>query len=71
MQAMQQMAIVPFRVSGAAADQTMEHRLFQIGHHTLRIDQDVYSSASLQDGGMQQRVKASGELEAHSLMLGC
>lgn len=42
------MALVPFRVSGAAADQTLEHRIFQIGPHTIRVDQDGRSSGSLQ-----------------------
>ena len=32
--------IVPFRVSGPGADQTLEHRLFQIGGHTVAIRQD-------------------------------
>ena len=47
------MALVPFRVSGAAADQTLEHRIFQIGQHTIRIDQDVHKSGSLQRVGIQ------------------
>lgn len=47
------MALVPFRVSGAAADQTLEHRIFQIGQHTIRIDQDVHKSGSLQRVGVQ------------------
>ena len=34
------MAVVPFRVSGAAADQTLEQRLFQIGPHTIFIKQN-------------------------------
>lgn len=34
------MALVPFRVSGAAADQSLEQRLFQIGQHILRMRQD-------------------------------
>lgn len=50
---------MPFRVSGAAADQTLEHRLFQIGHHTIRIDQDVHKSGSLQRVGIQRGCKAS------------
>ena len=47
------MALVPFRVSGAAADQTLEHRIFQIGQHTVRIDQDVHKSGSLQRVAIQ------------------
>lgn len=53
------MALVPFRVSGAAADQTLEHRLFQIGQHTIRIDQDVHKSGSLQHVGPQHSSNAS------------
>ena len=34
------MAVVPFRVSGAAADQSLEQRLFQIGPYTLFIKQN-------------------------------
>lgn len=34
------MAMVPFRVSGAAADQSLEQRLFQIGPYTLHIKQN-------------------------------
>ncbi len=34
------MAVVPFRVSGAAADQSLEHRLFQIGGHTIKVRQN-------------------------------
>ena len=34
------MALVPFRVSGPAAGQALEQRLFQIGGHTLSIRQD-------------------------------
>ena len=45
------MALVPFRVSGAAADQTLEHRLFQIGVFTIQVDQDNKSSGSLQNVG--------------------
>ena len=59
MQAAERMALVPFRVSGAAADQTLEHRLFQIGQHTLRIDQDVHKSSSLQNVGMKHTFDAS------------
>lgn len=56
---MKNMALVPFRVSGAAADQTVEHRLFQIGHHTVKIDQDVHKSGSLQRVGLQHTSDAS------------
>ena len=55
------MALVPFRVSGAAADQTLEHRLFQIGPHTIHVDQDCHNSGSLQDVG-----RISKSTEAHS-----
>lgn len=34
------MALVSFRVSGAAADQSLEHRLFQIGGHTIKVRQN-------------------------------
>ena len=34
------MAVVPFRVSGAAADQSLEQRLFQIGPYALFIKQN-------------------------------
>lgn len=47
------MALVPFRVSGAAADQTLEHRLFQIGQYTVKVDQDVHNSGSLQHVDVQ------------------
>ena len=63
MQAVNKMALVPFRVSGAAADQTLEHRLFQIGQHTLRIDQDVHKSGSLQRVGIQHSSDASSGKE--------
>ena len=53
MQAVNKMALVPFRVSVAAADQTLKHRLFQIGQHALRIDQDLHKSGSLQRVGIQ------------------
>lgn len=64
MQAVNIMALVPFRVSGAAADQTLEHRLFQIGQHTLRIDQDVHKSGSLQRVGIQHSCDASSGKES-------
>lgn len=41
------MAIVPFRVSGPAADQSQPLRLFQIGGHTVHIAQDQAASGSL------------------------
>ena len=47
------MALVPFRVSGPAADQTVEQRIFQIGQYTVYIDQDVHKSGSLQGVGHQ------------------
>lgn len=50
------MALVPFRVSGSAADQTVEKRIFQIGQHTVYIDQDVHKSGSLQGVGQQPSV---------------
>ena len=54
------MALVPFRVSGAAADQTLEHRIFQIGQHTIKIDQDVHKSGSLQAvGGLPKSLDSS------------
>jgi len=34
------MAVVPYRVSGAAADQSLEQRLFQIGPYTIFIKQN-------------------------------
>ncbi|KAK9916047.1 hypothetical protein WJX75_007777 [Coccomyxa subellipsoidea] len=40
------MALIPFRVSGAAADQTLEHRLFQIGGHTIRVRQNPVGSGA-------------------------
>ncbi|CAK0757345.1 hypothetical protein CVIRNUC_002532 [Coccomyxa viridis] len=40
------MAVVPFRVSGAAADQTLEQRLFQIGPHTIFIKQNPKGSGA-------------------------
>lgn len=55
------MALVPFRLSGAAADQTLEHRLFLIGPHTIHVDQDCHNSGSLQDVG-----RISKPTEAHS-----
>ena len=64
MQAVNNMALVPFRVSGAAADQTLEHRLFQIGQHTLRIDQDVHKSGSLQRVGIQHSSDASSSKDS-------
>ena len=42
------MALVPFRVSGPASDQTVEQRIFQIGQYSIYINQDVHSSGSLQ-----------------------
>lgn len=63
MQALEKMALVPFRVSGAAADQTLEHRLFQIGQLTLRIDQDVHKSSSLQSVSIQHTSDASSGKE--------
>ena len=45
------MDLVPYRVSGPGADQALEHRLFQIGAHTVSIRQDptvgvgIYSRA--------------------------
>ena len=65
------MALVPFRVSGAAADQTLEHRLFQIGHHTVRIDQDVHSSGSLQRVGIQRESKATSGKLTCPFVAGC
>lgn len=65
------MALVPFRVSGAAADQTLEHRLFQIGHHTIRIDQDVHKSGSLQRVGIQRGCKASSGENSCPDVAGC
>lgn len=59
------MALVPFRVSGAAADQTLEHRLFQIGTFTVQVDQDNKSSGSLQNVG---NIKT--QTDAHSGKLG-
>ena len=59
LQALKKMELVPFRISGAAADQTLEHRIFQIGQHTLRIDQDVHKSGSLQRVGIQHTAEAS------------
>ena len=41
------MAMVPFRVSGAAADQSLELRLFQIGPYTIFIKQNPKVSAAL------------------------
>ncbi|KAK9838308.1 hypothetical protein WJX81_003588 [Elliptochloris bilobata] len=41
------MALVPFRVAGAAADQSLETRTFQIGGHTLSIRQDPRGSGAL------------------------
>ncbi|EIE25645.1 hypothetical protein COCSUDRAFT_64760 [Coccomyxa subellipsoidea C-169] len=40
------MALVPFRVSGAAADQSLEHRMFQIGGHTIRVRQNPAGSGA-------------------------
>lgn len=60
------MALVPFRVSGAAADQTLEHRLFIIGPYTIRVDQDAHKSASLQDVGA-----GSKPFDAHSGNCSC
>ncbi len=54
------MALVPYRVSGAAADQTLEHRLFQIGQHSIKIDQDVHRSGSLQRVGISQQSTSEG-----------
>ena len=59
MQAVTDMALVPFRVSGIAADQTLEHRLFQIRQHTIKIAQDVHKSGSLQRVGVQHIYDAS------------
>ena len=42
------MALVPYRVSGAAADQSSETRLFQIGSSTITIHQQA--SGSLRQG---------------------
>lgn len=67
MQAVQIMALVPFRVSGAAADQTTEHRIFQIGQHTLRIDQDVHKSSSLQSVGIQHTSDAVSGKEQYMI----
>lgn len=39
--------MVPFRVSGAAADQSLELRLFQIGPYTIFIKQNPKVSAAL------------------------
>ena len=50
------MALVPFRVSGPAADQTVEQRIFQIGQYTVYIDQDVHKSGSLQGVGRQHSI---------------
>lgn len=41
------MALVPFRVAGAAADQSLETRLFQVGGHALSIRQDPRGSGAL------------------------
>ena len=62
------MALVPFRVSGAAADQTLEHRLFQIGQHTLRIAQDVHKSSSLQSVGIHLTSDASSGKEQYVIV---
>jgi hypothetical protein len=53
------MAVVQFRVSGPAADQSLEHRLFQIGGHTLSIRQDpkvrLQWGACIHAGGLHIR----------------
>ena len=41
------MALVPFRVAGAAADQSLETRLFQVGGHALSIRQNPRGSGAL------------------------
>ena len=38
------MALVPYRVSGSAADQATETRLFQIGSSTITIHQQASGS---------------------------
>ncbi|KAK9815052.1 hypothetical protein WJX73_005953 [Symbiochloris irregularis] len=42
------MALVPFRVSGPAADQSLQVRTMQLGGYAIRITQDQQASASLQ-----------------------
>ncbi len=48
------MALVPYRVSGASADQTSETRLFQIGGSTITIHQQA-------SGSLRQVGNSSGD----------
>ncbi len=41
------MALVPYRVAGAAADQSLETRLFQVGGLAITIRQDPRASGAL------------------------
>ncbi|BDA43830.1 EEF1A lysine methyltransferase 3 [Coccomyxa sp. Obi] len=54
------MALVPFRVSGAAADQSLEHRLFQIGGHTIKVRQNPVGSGAHQHIGVQSDSASEG-----------
>ncbi len=40
------MAVVPYRVSGRAADQDLQERLIQIGPHLISIEQASISSVA-------------------------
>ena len=41
------MAVVPYRVTGPAADQSLPTRLIQLGGHAINIEQDQRGSGSL------------------------
>lgn len=45
------MAVVPYRMAGAGADQSLETRLFQVGGHAVQIRQDPRGSGALRPLG--------------------
>ena len=59
------MALVPYRVSGVAADPGTETRLFQIGDSTISIHQ--HASGSLRQGpGREQDPQIEGRASSPS-----
>ncbi len=54
------MAVVPFRVSGAAADQGAQERLFQISDDTITIRQRPAAAKAMRDHALRVVLQVTG-----------